>query len=205
MSYFPVVESRRSVPAWAQIRGEPLDSEILVNAKFDAKDMNNPVVWMCPLMAIFGYGYPYLDNKDLFDRGVQEQLGADYRPVYASWAKVLALLLTKGYWRDCLDVYYAIKDAGTGALDKFLGPNHINVTVHTTKPTIAMIPMSKTSHPREFDLVCVAAGPLKPDQIVQAPTLSVPTIVSAINRRKEAVLGLGHRVLRGISIHGRYD
>jgi len=63
MSYFPVVESRRLVPDWAKIRGNPLDSDIITSAKFDAKDMNNPVVWLCPLMAIFGFGHPYLDNK----------------------------------------------------------------------------------------------------------------------------------------------
>ncbi|MGB0823489.1 MAG: hypothetical protein ACPGSK_05100, partial [Alphaproteobacteria bacterium] len=205
MSYFPVVESRRLVPDWAKIRGEPLDAELLSSAKFDPKDMNNPVVWLCPLMAIFGYGHPYLDNKDLFDRGVQEQLGADYRPVYQSWSRTLALLLDKGYWRDCLDVYYAIKEAGSEAMLKYLGANHVHVTIHTSEPTIDMIPMSQTSHPRDFEVVCNATGPLKQDQVIQAPTLATTTIVSATDRREEAVLGLGQRVLRGISIKGRYE
>ena len=36
-------------------------------------------------MAIFGYRQLYINNKDLFDRGVQEHLAADYRPVYTSY------------------------------------------------------------------------------------------------------------------------
>ena len=143
-----------------------------------------------------------LDNKDLFDRGVQEQLGVDYMPVYKSWAKTLALLLEKGYWCNHIDVYYAIKEAGTKSMAKFLGPGHNNLTIHTAEPTITMIPMSKRSHPRNFDLVYGVVGPLKLDQPIQAPALTVPTIVNTVDRGEEAVLVLDHRVLCGIIIRG---
>jgi hypothetical protein len=85
---------------------------------------------------------------------------------------------------------------------KYLGADHVHVTIHTSEPTIAMIPMSQTSHPRDFEVVCNATGPLKQDQVIQAPTLATTTIVSATDQREEAVLGLGQRVLRGISIKG---
>mmetsp|Transcript_24801 Transcript_24801/g.51888 ORF Transcript_24801/g.51888 Transcript_24801/m.51888 type:complete len:227 (+) Transcript_24801:365-1045(+) len=88
---------------------------------------------------------------------------------------------------------------------KFLGADHVHVTVHTSEPTIVMIPMSQTSYLRDFEAVCAAAGPLKSDPAIQSPSMTIPTIVNAINQREEAVLGLGHRVLCGISIKGRYD
>ena len=102
--------------------------------------------------------------------------------------------LANKYWCNCLNVYYTVKEEGTKAITKFFGQLYDDIVIHVIKPTLPIIPMLRTSYPRDFNNVCKAIGPQK-DAPQISPVQAMSSIISTTDRIEEAILGLGHRTM----------